>query len=74
MHKATYPEIKDYVIQKYVVQASNLNIAQAKAKVGISEKESYNWGAGRHKQTGLTKEKAGYIEDAFLNFGMLKVR
>jgi len=58
-------------MQKYGVQVSNLNIAQAKAKFGITERENYNKGAEGHKQPNLTKEKEEYIKDAFLNFGML---
>ena len=40
--KATYAEIKQYVLDKYGLKVSSLNIAQIKAKCGIIERENYN--------------------------------
>lgn len=40
--KATYPEIKEYVLEKYGLKVSSLYIAQTKQKHGIIERENYN--------------------------------
>lgn len=39
---ASYPEIKEYILNKYNVKVSSLYIAQTKAKYGIIERECYN--------------------------------
>ena len=40
--KATYEEIKQYILDKYDTKVSNLYIAQVKEKYGIIERENYN--------------------------------
>ena len=40
--KATYEELKAYIEEKYGFKVSNLYIAQAKAALGIKERENYN--------------------------------
>ena len=40
--KATYEEIKDYVLKQSGLKVSNLYIAQVKQKCGIIERENYN--------------------------------
>lgn len=40
--KATYEEIKEYVLKEHGLQVSNLYIAQVKRKCGIIERENYN--------------------------------
>ena len=40
--KATYQEIKDYVLEHYGLKVSQLNIAQVKRKCGIIERDNYN--------------------------------
>lgn len=40
--KATYAEIKDYVLEKYGLKVSNLYISQIKRKCGIEVGENYN--------------------------------
>ena len=40
--KATYEEIKDYVLKKSGLKVSNLYIAQVKQKCGIIERANYN--------------------------------
>lgn len=40
--KATYQEIKDYVISHSGLKVSSLYIAQIKQKFGIIERENYN--------------------------------
>lgn len=39
--KATYQEIKQYVLEKYGFKVSSLNITQTKTKCGIMERECY---------------------------------
>ena len=40
--KATYEEIKDYVLKHTGLKVSNLYIAQVKEKCGIIERANYN--------------------------------
>ena len=40
--KATYAEIKDYVLREYGLKVSNLYISQVKRKCGIEVGENYN--------------------------------
>lgn len=42
--KATYQEIKDYVLDKFGLKVSTLYISQVKAKCGIIERKCYNKG------------------------------
>ncbi len=69
--KATYAEIKEYVLEKHGLKVSQLYIAQVKRKHGIIERVNYNVGEGKEKvpQVPLEKEKA--IEDALRHFQMI---
>ena len=69
--KATYEEIKEYVLEKYNLKVSQLYIAQVKRKHGIIERINYNMGEGKARvlQVPLEKEKA--IEDALRYFQMI---
>ena len=69
--KATYAEIKDYVLEKYNLKVSQLYIAQVKRKHGIIERINYNTGEGKARvpQVPLEKEKA--IDDALRHFQMI---
>ena len=70
--KASYGEIKAYVLEKYGLKVSTLYIAQVKAKHGIIERECYNKPkseAGRMPKCPLEKEQA--IEDALHHFQMI---
>lgn len=40
--KATYSEIKKYVLEKFGLEVFSLYIAQVKEKYGIIERENYN--------------------------------
>lgn len=40
--KATYNEIKDYVLKTFDLKVTNLYIAQVKDKMGIKERENFN--------------------------------
>lgn len=68
--KATYQKIKEYVLDKFNLKVSSLNIAQIKDKCGIKERENYNIAkseSGAVKR--CTQEKA--IMDAFRYFALI---
>ena len=69
--KATYDEIKQYVLDNTGFKVSQLYIAQVKRKRGITERINYNVGEGKAKvpQVPVDKEKA--IEDALRHFQMI---
>lgn len=70
--KATYQEIKQYILDKYDTKVSNLYIAQVKEKYGIIERENYNKPKSANaKQPQCPAEKAEMIEDALKHFKML---
>ena len=68
--KATYDEIKEYVLKKFGLKVSTLNIAQIKAKHGIIERECYNKGKDGHRVPNCPKEKENAIADALKYFKM----
>ena len=69
--KATYQEIKDYVLDKHGLKVSTLYISQVKAKCGIIEREYYNKGEGKSRVPQCPKEKEDAIMDALRNFRMI---
>ncbi len=69
--KATYQEIKDYVLEKYGLKVSTLYISQVKAKCGIIERENYNKGKEGHRVPKCPKEKEDAIMDALRHFRMV---
>ena len=69
--KATYQEIKDYVLEKHGLKVSTLYISQVKAKCGIIERECYNKGEGKSKVPQCPKEKEDAIMDALRHFRMI---
>lgn len=70
--KATYQEIKQYVLEKYGFKVSSLNIAQTKTKCGIIERECYRKAKNENaKQPNCTLEKENAIKDAFRHFQMI---
>lgn len=70
--KATYQEIKDYILDKYDTKVSNLYIAQVKEKYGIIERENYNKAKTEDsKQPKCPPEKEKMIEDALKYFKMI---
>ena len=69
---ASYPEIKEYILNKYNVKVSSLNIAQIKTKYGIIERECYNKTKSENsRQPNCTKEKEDMIVDALKHFKMI---
>ncbi len=69
--KATYQEIKDYVLDKFGLKVSTLYISQVKAKCGIIERECYNKGEGKSRVPQCPKEKEDAIMDALKHFRMI---
>lgn len=70
--KATYEEIKQYILDKYDTKVSNLYIAQVKEKYGIIERENYNKPKSANtKQSQCPAEKAVMIEEALKHFKMI---
>ena len=70
--KATYEEIREYVLEHTGLKVSHLYIAQVKQKYGIIERENYNKPKSedaRQPQCPLEKERA--ITEALKHFGML---
>ncbi len=70
--KATYEEIKAYVLEHTGLKVSHLYIAQVKQKYGIIERENYNKPKSddaRQPQCPPEKEKA--ITEALKHFGMI---
>ncbi|MBQ3128584.1 MAG: 23S rRNA (uracil(1939)-C(5))-methyltransferase RlmD [Clostridia bacterium] len=69
--KATYQEIKDYVLEKSGLNVSSLYISQVKTKCGIIERENYNKGKEGHRVPKCPKEKEEAIMDALKHFNMI---
>ena len=70
--KATYDEVRDYVMAQTGLHVTNLNIAQIKRKCGIIERENYNLPKTENpRQPKCTKEKEEAIKKAFIHFGMI---
>ena len=70
--KATYDEIKAYVLEHTGLKVSHLYIAQVKQKYGIIERENYNKPKSENsKQPKCPPEKETAITDALKYFGMI---
>lgn len=70
--KATYAEIKDYVLNKHGLKVSNLYISQVKRKCGIEVGENYNLPKSEDsRQPQCPEEKEKAIKDALEHFGMI---
>lgn len=69
---ATYPQIKEYVLEHTGLKVSNLYISQIKRKCGLEVGKNYNLPKSedsRQPQCPPEKEKA--IREAFKYFGMI---
>ncbi len=69
---ATYPQIKEYVLEHTGLKVSNLYISQIKRKCGIEVGKNYNLPKAedsRQPQCPPEKEKA--FREAFKYFGMI---
>ena len=70
--KATYKEIKDYVLKQSGLKVSNLYIAQVKQKCGIIERANYNLPKSENsRQPKCPPEKEAAIREALGYFRMI---
>ena len=70
--KATYEEIKDYVLKQSGLKVSNLYIAQVKQKCGIIERANYNLPKSENsRQPKCPPEKETAIKEALEHFLMI---
>ena len=70
--KATYEEIKEYVLEKHGLRVTNLYIAQVKRKCGIIERENYDKSQKEDaKQPQCPEDKEKAIRDALKYLGMV---
>ncbi len=71
--KATYEEIKEYVLEHTGLKVSHLYIAQVKRKHGIIERANYNLPKSEDaKQPVCPPEKEKAITEALTFFGMIQ--
>ena len=70
--KASYTQIKEYILEKFDLKVSTLYIAQIKKKCGIVLRENYNK-SKKEKQVipKCTPEKEEAIMDALRHFKMI---
>ena len=70
--KATYEEIKDYVLEHTGLKVSSLYIAQVKEKCGIIERVNYNLPKSENsRQPKCPPEKEAAIREALEHFRMI---
>lgn len=70
--KATYQEIKDYVLTEFGLKVSTLYISQIKRKCGIEVREHYNLSQkDNQKVPQCPKEKEDAIRSALEHFAMI---
>lgn len=70
--KATYQEIKDYVLKEFGLKVSTLYISQIKRKCGIDVGEHYNISQKENQKVPqCPKEKEDAIRAALKNFAMI---
>ncbi len=71
--KATYDEIKEYVLENTGLKVSQLYIAQVKRKYGIIERANYNLPKSENaKVPNCPPDKEAAIVEALKHFGMIK--
>ena len=70
--KATYAQIKEYILEKFNLKISTLYIAQIKKKCGIVLREHYNKSKkGKQVIPQCTPEKEEAIMDTLRHFKMI---
>ena len=70
--KATYEQIKEYVLEETGLKVSSLYIAQIKKKCGLDVGENFNPAKpGNARQPQCTPEKEDAIMQAFRHFGII---
>lgn len=70
--KATYAQVKEYILNEFGLKASSLYIAQVKKKCGLEVgKNSYLPKSEDARQPQVTPEKEEAIMKAFRHFGVI---
>lgn len=70
--KATYAEMKEYILNKFGLKVSQLYIAQVKREFGLIERINYNVSKNENaKVPKVTEEKRNAIVDALKHFQMI---
>lgn len=69
--KATYEEIKKYIMDKFGMKVSTLYIAQVKREFGLIERVNYNPGSGKNPVPQVSEKKRDMIIDALKHFQMI---
>ena len=70
--KATYAQVKEYILNEFGLKVSSLYIAQVKKKCGIETGENHNLPKSENaKQPQVTPEKEEAIMKAFRHFGVI---
>ena len=70
--KATYAQVKEYILNEFGLKVSSLYIAQVKKKCGIETGENHNLPKSEDaRQPQVTPEKEEAIMKAFRHFGIL---
>lgn len=69
--RATYQEVREYVLKTFGLRVSSLNIAQIKDKCGFEKRDNYNKGKEGHKIPMCTSEKEDAIMEAFRHFHII---
>lgn len=70
--KATYDEIKAYIMDKFGLKVSSLYIAQIKDKYGLREHENYNKAKSENNRVPqCTPEKEAVIVESLKHFKMI---
>lgn len=72
--KATYEQIKAYVLEETGLKVSSLYIAQIKKKCGLDVGENFNLPKSENaRQPQCTQEKEDAIMQAFRHFGIIQI-
>ena len=70
--KATYAQVKEYILNEFGLKVSSLYIAQVKKKCGLEVGENYNLPKSEGaRQPQVTPEKEEAIMKAFRHFGVI---
>ncbi len=70
----SYPEIKQYILNKYKIKVPSLYIAQVKRKLGLNLRECYNkpWSVKSRPAPQVSPEKEAAIMDALRYFNVIE--
>ena len=70
--RATYTDVRAWIKEKYGICVSNLNVSQAKQRLGLCQNEYKGIAAsGKYAQPVLSDEKYELIRTAFEHFGII---